>query len=90
MLGTLPKGAADILVYTVDWSNWLNAGDSVASSVWTVPSGLVDVADSRTSTTSVVKISGGVAGTSYVVMVTIMTTISGETRTESFGLRVTH
>lgn len=90
MLGSIPKGAADILIYTIDWSSWLNAGDTINSSSWTVPAGMTDVTDSKTTTTTVVKISGGTVGSSYTITNTVTTSVSGETRTETFVLRVTH
>lgn len=88
MLGTLTKGPSDILVYTIDWSDWLNSGDSIATSTWSLTSGVTKVTDTSTASTTVIKVSGGTNGTSYTLTNTVTTTVSGETRIETFVLKV--
>lgn len=87
-VGSITKRSADSLNYTFDFSQWLASGDSVASATWTVPSGLTQVSSSTTSTTAVVKISGGTVGTSYTITCAMTTTVSTETKTETFTIRV--
>lgn len=88
MLGSISKHVGDIEIYTIDWSDWLATGDSIATSVWTLPSGLTNVTDSSTSTTTAIKISGGVAHASYTLTNTVTTSVSTETRVETFVLKV--
>ncbi len=90
MLGVIPKGTADSLIYTIDWSQWLNTGDSLATSLMVVPTGLTLVSQANTTTTSTAKISGGTIGTAYTVTCTITTTVSAETKADTFVLQVTH
>lgn len=87
-LGTITKRSADILFYTFDFSEWLASGDSVASATWTVPAGVTQVTSSTTSTTALVKISGGTVGTNYTITCSMVTTVSTETKTETFVLRI--
>lgn len=88
MLGIITKKPADILIYTFDWSVWLNSGDSLNSSTWTVPAGLTNVASANTTTKATVKVSGGTTGTSYTLTNSITSTVSGETKTETFTLKL--
>lgn len=90
MLGTIPKGSTDILIYTIDWSNWLNTGDSINSSAWVVPAGMTLVTSANTTTQTTAKISGGTIGTAYTITNTITSAISVETKSETFVLKVTH
>ena len=62
------------LPYTIDWSSWLDAGDTIATSAWVVPSPLTKLAESNTTTVAVVKIGGGVAGAEYAIVNSIVTT----------------
>lgn len=62
------------LPYGVDWTSWLADGDTIQTSTWMVPAGLVkgdeDVADGQAT----VWLSGGTAGDSYSVTNHIVTT----------------
>lgn len=49
-----------------DWAPWL-AGDTIASSSWTVPAGLTQESSAHTATSTTVVLSGGVAGKTYQV-----------------------
>lgn len=87
MLGTIQKDPHSTLDYKINWSTWLE-GDIIISSVWSVPTGLVDEGLSEfTDTTTTVWLSGGTAGTSYVITNTI-TTAAGRTEDDSFKITV--
>ena len=56
------------LDYTIDWSAWLEDGDTIAGSQWVVPTDLTqDAPATNTDTTTTVWLSGGTAGADYVV-----------------------
>jgi hypothetical protein len=52
-----------VLDYTIDWSQWLGDGETIAASTWDVPAGLTEVDESETTTATSVRVSGGTAGT---------------------------
>lgn len=83
---TFSKDPNAVLDYSIDWTRWL-AGDQVAASEWIIPSGLTKMADSKTSTSATVWLSGGTAGQSYIVTNRI-TTAAGRTEDRSFTIRV--
>lgn len=62
------KDPQAILDYQIDWSSWLQGGDTISASTWTVPSGLTRTNDVFTSTTTTVWLSGGTAGQRYEVI----------------------
>ena len=67
-----------IETFTVDWAAPLGT-DTIASSSWIVPSGIAQVSIGNTTTKATIKLSGGTAGTTYMVTNRIITTTSGET-----------
>jgi hypothetical protein len=83
---TFTKDPDAILDYAVDWSRWL-AGDTIAASVWIVPTGLTKATESNTATKAIVWLSGGSAGQNYTVTNRI-TTAAGRTEDRSFTIRV--
>jgi hypothetical protein len=74
------------LVYTMNWSQWLPAGQTITTSIWTfetisgdtIP--LVNEAASNTTTSASIEISGGSAGKIYKVYNKITTTSGYEDR----------
>lgn len=76
-----------VLDYTIDWSTWLG-DDTIATSGWTVPTGLTEDSDSNTTTTATVWLSGGTVGTVYTVTNEI-TTAGGRTDDRSIQIFVT-
>jgi hypothetical protein len=60
------------LDYRVDWALWL-AGDTISTSTWIVPTGLVKVTDTHDSTSATVWLSGGTNGKTYEVTNRIVT-----------------
>jgi TRAP-type uncharacterized transport system substrate-binding protein len=83
---TFTKDPDAILDYAVDWGRWL-AGDTIAASVWLVPTGLTNVSETNTATKAIVWLSGGSAGVTYTVTNRI-TTAAGRTEDRSFTVRV--
>ncbi len=75
--------------YTIDWADtgpndataddkgWLQ-GDTISTSTWTVDTGLTNVAEANTTTTTSVKLSSGVIGRRYKAVNRVVTT-NGET-----------
>ena len=79
----------DKRIVTVDFAPWLGSGPSIASVVWTVPSGLTQADSSNTSTTATNYFSSATDDKEYAVKCTI-TTNEPVTRkkTEEFIIRV--
>jgi len=62
------------LDYQVDWSDWLGSTDTISTSTWTVPDGIVEESDSNTTTTATIWVSGGTLGETYDLVNHIVTT----------------
>lgn len=80
---------ADVLDYALDWSDWLDDGETIASSTWAVtPAGLTTSLTSivNNGTAAVVWLSGGVADRMYTVTNHITTT---DSRTVERSIAVT-
>lgn len=71
-----PKDPSEVKEYTLDWSQALNAGESISTSVWSVQTGLTQSSESETSTTTTIVVSGGTAGNEYTAENTITTNSS--------------
>lgn len=65
-----------VLDYVVDWTDWLDSGDTISSKTVTVPSGVTLTSSSIAGSTVVAWISGGTAGTDYLITVHITTAAS--------------
>lgn len=74
-----------VLDYQVDWSAWLD-GDTITTSEWIVPDGIVKDSDSHTDTAATIWLSGGTLNTTYLVTNRI-TTAAG--RTDDRTIRIT-
>jgi hypothetical protein len=76
-----------VLDYQIDWSAWLD-GDTIVTSVWIVPDGIVKDSDSHTDTAATIWLSGGTIDKTYRVTNRI-TTAAGRTddRTEPVTIR---
>jgi len=82
------KDPDDVLDYSVDWSAPLALdADAISSSSWIVPSGLTRLSDTWNQTATVIWLSGGTAGESYLLTNRIVTT-GGRTRDQSVQLPV--
>lgn len=68
------------LDYAVDWSAWLETGETISASTWTVPSGITEAtpAPSNTGTVATIWLSGGTIGQRYTVTNHITTTMGRE------------
>lgn len=79
------------LPFAVDWSAWLtNEGDTAASVAWLVPAGLTQVsnpAPTFASGKATVWLSGGTAGTDYLVTCR-MTTTGGRVDDRSIRIQI--
>jgi hypothetical protein len=82
------KDPSATLDYTLDWGAWL-ASDTIATSDWTVPTGLTLVRSEVTPSQAIAWISGGVVGTTYAVTNTITTT-GGRTDTRTIMFTVSN
>ena len=67
------QDAAEYLDYKVDWSGWLAGGDTIVTSTFTADLGITLTNPSFAQTSATVWISGGVNGTSYNVVNSIVT-----------------
>lgn len=74
------------LDYTIDWEKFLN-GDTISSSVWTVPAGLNQVTSTNTTTTATVWISSGTLDTPYKVS-NRMTSVAGRVDDRTFVITI--
>jgi hypothetical protein len=72
------KDPSEVTDFGIDWSDWL-AGDSIATSTWTVPTGITKDSDASTGTTTTIWLSGGTDETDYNLLNTI---VSAGGRTE--------
>lgn len=61
---TAKKDPDEIKDYQINWSALL-AGDTIATSAWTVPAGVTKDTDTNTTTTTTIWFSGGTAGETY-------------------------
>lgn len=88
MIRKLQKHSSGTLDYRVDWSKWLDPGDSIASVTWSVPAGLTQpYPASNTTSEATVWLAGGVDGADYEVACAI-TTAQNRAETHSFLLMV--
>jgi hypothetical protein len=76
------KDPTAVLDYTFDWRKWLG-DDTIATVAWTVPAGIANAGSVYSTTTTTIWLSGGTAGVSYSIYVTITTT-GGRTDKRTF------
>ena len=81
-----PKDPNEVLDYSVNWSGLL-AGDTIATSTWTVPVGVTGGAMAFTDTETLIWLSGGTEGESYDLLNRI-TTAAGRTRDQTCTLKI--
>lgn len=80
------KDPQDIAWYKVDCDAFLD-GAEIASATFTAPSGLTKVTELNTTTEARIKLSGGTAGTRYLVSL-LLTTNDGQTFQRDIQLTV--
>jgi hypothetical protein len=69
---TYTKATPGVLDYGIDYSAWLGV-DTIATSAWEVPTGIIADSDSNDTTTTTITLSGGTAKRSYEIINTITT-----------------
>lgn len=80
------KDPDEVEFYVRDWSADLD-GDTIATSTWTVPSGITKDSDTNTTTTATIKLSGGTLGSDYA-LVNRITTAAGRTLDKTLTFRI--
>ncbi len=81
------KDPSNVDDYEMLWSDVLNVGETILTSVFTAPAGLTITSQAHTTNASQVRLSGGTAGVDYTLECTI-TTSSGRTLQHSVRLLV--
>ena len=81
------KDPQAVLDYGFDWSDWLDTGDTLSASTWTVPTGITKDSDSNTTTTTTIWLSGGTVGKTYKITNRI-TTVGGRGTDRSLYVKV--
>ena len=61
------------LDYSVDWIDWLESGEVIVTSTWTVPSGITKDSDSNSDSAATIWLLGGTAGEEYKVVNHVVT-----------------
>lgn len=88
ILQVFRKDPDAVLDYALDWATqWLASGETITTSVWTVPTGITEDSDSFNDSVTKVWLSGGTAGTTYTIANKI-TTSAGRTDERSFDILV--
>lgn len=72
--------------YSLDWSDWLGT-DTIASSTWEVPSGIIKDQSGNTTTVTSVWLRGGTIGNTYQVSNKV-TTAGGRTDVRTIEIQV--
>lgn len=80
------KDPDETLDYRISWSARL-AGDTIASSEWTVPSGMTKESDSNTNTATTIWLSGGTDKQTYSIVNHIVTA-EGRVMEQTVRIRV--
>lgn len=89
----ISKDPSAVLPYTFDWSEWLPAGDSLATAAYTItarvndPEPLTKVSEGISGDKTYVELEAGQSGKSYVVTVKI-TTSNGLEDSRFFRVKV--
>ena len=75
-----------ILDYSIPWTAWL-ASDTIASSTWTVPTGITNTLATNSTTTATIWLSGGTVGTEYALVNRIVTA-GGRTQDQTIYITI--
>jgi hypothetical protein len=70
---TFTKQSGETLDYAIDWTAWLETGDTVVASAWTVPPGITQVSAAFNTHHATIVLSGGTAPVHYELANTITT-----------------
>lgn len=66
------------LDYGFDWSDWLDTGETILSSLWTVDDGLTGSGESNDDTSTTIWLTGGTDGEDYKAVNHIVTSAGRE------------
>lgn len=77
----------EVLDWGFDWSTWLPAGDSIASSAWAADGTITMDAEGVSGDTTYVWLSGGVEG-DVVTLTNTIVTVDGRTAIRQIDLRL--
>lgn len=78
------------LDYGWDWSDWLDTGDTITASTWTItPTGPTLTDSTHDTTTTTVWVAGAVLGVDYT-LTNHITTVEGREDDRSHGLHCTN
>lgn len=82
------KDPNEVVDYDLSWSDQMTADtDTIASSTWTVPSGITKDSASSTTTRTKVWLSGGTTGSTYTLLNRVVTA-GGRTFDQSVKLKM--
>lgn len=81
-----PKDPDENADFGVDWSNRL-AGDTIVSSSWILPAGLISSANSYEGNLAIIWLHGGTLGKTYEVLNRVVTA-GGRTFDQTVSLRI--
>ena len=83
----IEKDPYAILDYSLDWTNWMPAGDTITSISVTAQTGITIDSTTNTDYIATANISGGTAGTIYNIEFKIVTT-NGLRDSRNFRIKV--
>lgn len=86
MLTWPDKDPDEVLDYKLDWAPRL-AGDTIATSNWEVPAGIIQDRDTSDATSSTIWLADGEIGHRYVLLNRI-TTAAGRVMDQSIAIRI--
>lgn len=72
MTTTFQKDPAATLDYSVDWTEFLETGEAISASTWTVPDGITQVTTSFTDTKGIIWLSGGTLGKAMKLLIVLL------------------
>jgi hypothetical protein len=76
-----------VLDYSVDWSDWLVLGDTIASVAWTVPPGITSISNTYSTNVATIWLAAGTLGKVYTITCEV-TTAAGRVEDHSFELQI--
>lgn len=81
------KDPDEVLDYSIDWSNRIDAGDTISTVTWSFPAGITKVSQSLAGNVATCFVSGGTEGVAYSIGCRVVTT-GGRTMDETVKLKV--
>ena len=85
---TFQKRPEDVVDYNVDWSQWLETGDTIQTSTWIVETGITQDSESETASVATIWVSGGIEGRTYRLINEIVTTPGARTKRQPIIVEV--